>query len=156
MSLALILTCRDFPRDVRIRLLMSSCHDSVAVPARLHSSSFVGFRPGIPQLLLLPVACGGLGHFCNRPISSVPRQSLLMPADERAPCRAQVDQSRLKNSFFFLHNLKRHPTSSSFGLNLANAFGLRMPQIMAPEPSLPPALSCITDEVEQSHLSDLT
>lgn len=57
-----------------------------------------------------------------------------MPADKQTPCEAQVDQSRLKNSSL-PHNLKRHSTSSSFGLNLANAFSLRMSQIMDPEPS---------------------
>lgn len=35
--------------------------------------------------------------------------------------------------FFFPHNLKRHPTSSSFGLNLANVFSFRMSQIMSPD-----------------------
>ncbi|EGW10725.1 hypothetical protein I79_019010 [Cricetulus griseus] len=59
------------------------------------------FCLGTPQPLLLPVACGGLGHLCNSPISSVQRQSLLMPADKQTPCEAQVDQRGLKNSFFF-------------------------------------------------------
>lgn len=51
----------------------------------------------------------------------------------------------------FPHNLKRHPASSSFGLNLANVFSLWMSQIMNPE-SLLSALPCITEKPERTKL----
>lgn len=57
-----------------------------------------------------------------------------------------------KFSPFFSHNLKRHPTSSSFGLNLANIFSLRMSQIMNPEHP-PSPLSCITDEARKNRVA---
>lgn len=67
-SLALILSCRDFPIAGYDPSSQHSCPVSVTIPARLHSSSSMGLRLGTPQPLLLPVACGGLGHLCNSPI----------------------------------------------------------------------------------------
>lgn len=66
--LALILSCRGFPRAGYDPSAQHSCPVSVTIPARLHSSSSMGLRLGTPQPLLLPVACGGLGHLCNSPI----------------------------------------------------------------------------------------
>lgn len=76
-----------------------------------------------------------------------PRGRALISASGRLLVNSQWFVDDLRNSPLssFPHNLKRQPTSSSFGLNLANVFSLRMSRIMNPEHP-PCALSCVRDE----------
>lgn len=154
-SPTLTLLCRDFPRDgrdpgahvlPRLSVTIEQGHIPHVPQASVWGlpSHFFLWLVGGSQALMPSCRSIGLLQVCRGGASGWQPMS-------RFPTRPRGPEQTTELFLFFPHNLKRHSTSSSFGLNLANAFSRRMSQIMNPE-ARPPALSCITCVVEEQKL----